>query len=287
MSGRIEVLMKKYFVYDGSVTYDGETVYEITYNAGRPVEMVRSYRDDIDPGPGVVGEYYCITEETIDFTYDDISGNAVAESNTLDTYYPSGTVENEVSIHELAYRIGADFYPIADSGSYIWPQEDDTPSRFAYDYDYDNYLKQSHNDDGEPGSWLTCDFTWKDGNLAKISQLNSYGESWLKYEYADSSLKNNIRGFDLNWLLIHNSETMDFAAGDITKIWAAFGFIGNRSKNLATCITESESGSDAIWTYRMTYKSHNKYQTEVRVEAYRNNVLDSYDEWVIKYSGAL
>lgn len=287
LSGLIKIQMEKYINGANGLEYDGDTYYELYYEAGRLVEMICQYRDDVDKPEGVTGgDDYCETIETTGFRYDDVNGHVRATIRIESTYYPSKNVETEDSEHDLYYTIEPGAQIRALSGSYYYPQEDDYPTKFDFSYDSTGYLTQSRNDEGQEGKWNTSTFSWKSANLASITSSYDGYDGTIAFDYSDSSLLNTIVGFDLNWVLFDEFEVLDFGAGDITRIWAVAGFLGTPSKNLATSITETDKFGTKC-TCRVTYKTHTDEKTEVRVEEFVNNQQSGYTDWEISYSGNL
>ena len=277
ISGHITIYQSRYINGANGLEFDGDIIYELQYTAGRPTGMICHYRDDMDGY-----DDYCETTEETSFSYNETEGVAKADIHITYDYHPSGEKEYEDSEHSLSYIIGEDRYPLAQSGSYFWPQEGGAPSKFDFAYGSDGHLSQSRNDDGETGKWDTCKFTWTSGNLSAITS----GHGTITYEYSNASLTNDIRGFDLNWALFNDFEVMDFAAGDVSKIWAVCGFLGKPSRNLATSVTETDRYGTKR-SSRLTYKIHTAEKTEVRVEHFVDDQLSGYTDWEIRYSGFL
>ena len=282
IGGHIAIQKSNYINGANGIEYDGVTLYEVHYEAGRMVEMICHYRDDMAKPIGGTGDDYCETEETTRFEYDDANGRVRAIIHIESTYYPSKKVETEDSEHELAYEILPGAKIRALNGSYYYPQEGGYPAKFDFSYDSAGYLTQSRNDDGQEGKWDTSTFSWKSANLTSIT--SGYGT--IGFDYLDSSLLNTIAGFDLNWALLNEFEVLDFAAGDITKIWAVCGFLGNGSKNLATAITET-SPSGRKRSARLSFTEHSSERTRVKVEQFYDNEQVGYSDWEITYYGFL
>lgn len=268
--GRIVIEQIRYAEGAGGMVPDGELHTELIYADGLLREMSTSYRDDVDYG---ADEDYCETVETTGFDYS-IAGKVSAMIRIESTYYPSGRKEIEVSEHSLDLKDSRGV-----SGFYRWTGEPDI--HFEMTYDSAGYLKQSRNDDGG-NEWTTYGFAWSGGNLQSISGDGSK----VELVYADSSLLNRIPVFDLNWVFPTDLEAYDFAAGDITRIWAVAGLLGKTSRNLATSITETDKYGTKR-AYRMTYRENTLEKTVVRVESFSDNQLNSYSDWEIKYYGTL
>jgi hypothetical protein len=102
------------------------------------------------------------------------------------------------------------------------------------------------------------------------------------FTYADPNLKNLHSTFDLNWVLPTGLECYDFAAGDVTRVFAATGLMGNPSDLLLTAITEYTDDRNT-YSYRMNYKENTKDRTVVAVMEFSDDIQTGYKEWTILY----
>lgn len=282
--GRIEIEVKRYNEGSGQGFYfDGTYNYELTYSNGLPVQMISKWRDDIATYPGASDDHesYCLNTETSRFSWygndrTDITSVKV-DMETQVVYYPSERKEIEDSSeHYAEIKDGR-----AVSGWYWWPREDMYRSEWTASYNASGYLTSSKNNDASD-VWDTHSMTWANGNLTKIVCEEESGRN-ITITYADPSLLNMHREFDINWMLPQELECYDFAAGDISKVFASVGLMGIPSKNLITAITEYD-GYKTSYSYRMDYKKNTKDETIVTVMHFVNDVQTSYSEWTIKYT---
>jgi len=281
--GLVEVEVKSFDENSGQgYTFDGTTNYVITYSNGLPVRMVSKWRDDMAVGPDAPADHdsYCLNEETTRFNWDgnnriDVSSVNV-DSQISVTYYPSERKEIEDPSEHFAEIEGSGVV----GGWYWWPREDSNKSEWTAAYDK-GYLISSRNNDASP-VWETHTMTWEDGDLTKIVSDSEDGR-YITITYADPSLLNLHREFDINWVLPKELECYDFAAGDITKIFPSIGFMGKPSRHLITAITEYDGGN-TTHSYRMNYTVNTREKTVVTVMYFVNDVQKSYSEWTIRYT---
>jgi hypothetical protein len=254
------------------------TTYHFEYQSDLPYRLVAEWRDDIDPGPNPSADHdsYCLNYETTYFTWNGSNRNNISSvkvtSQDRVTYYPTERTEIEdQSEHYAEFKDGR-----AVKGWYKWDDED----RADWEATYDNagYLASTKNNDGT-SIWDTYTYSWKDGCLEKIVWT---GDKRVVFTYADSSLKNLHSTFDLNWVLPTELECYDFAAGDITRMFAITGLMGNPSRLLLTAITEYES-DNRTYSYRMNYKENTSARTVVTVMKFVDDVQYGYKEWTIDY----
>lgn len=277
ISGFVEIKVDRYNENSGEgYICDGTTNYSLTYEAGRPVRYIARWRDDLAVMPGSNGDSYCMNVEEYRFDWD---GNTLQESQSVKadgrteiTYYPSERKEYETGEHYAEMKNGR-----ATSGWYWWPGEDDARSQWSASYDTNGYLSVTRNNDASP-QWDTHTFTWENGCLKKI--VSSYGRT-VTFTYADPDLKNHHEEFDVNWVIPAELECYDFAAGDVSRIFASVGLMGNPSKLLLTEISESDGNTTV--SYRMDYEVNSPALTKVKVVEFVNGVQQSYSEWEIEY----
>ena len=114
-----------------------------------------------------------------------------------------------------------------------------------------------------------------------MKSIRSTSGGVVTITYADPALLNLHRQLDLNWIVPGSLEYYDFAAGDITRIFASFGLMGNPSKHLATEISENDGHT--TWSCRMTYKENSAEKTVVTATDFVNGRQREYAEWEIMY----
>lgn len=279
-SGFVEIEVNRYEESSGQgYTFDGTTNYVLQYESNYPIKMTARWRDDMVTYPGAPSDHdsYCLNMETTTFNWGNSPvGASEVMVNMINemTYYPSERKESESSQHFAEIKDGK-----VVKGWYRW-DDDYNQSNWEASYDKNDYLISSKNDDGDlPQVWDTHTLTWKDGNLQKIVCTN---DRIITITYADLSLRNLHSSFDLNWVLPKELECYDFAAGDITKVFASTGLMGKTSNLLITAIEEYD-GKDT-YSYRMNFKENTKNRTVVTVMHFVNDVQTSYSEWTIKYS---
>lgn len=276
-ASHVEIRADRYIANGGvGYVFDGSTSYSLTYEAGRPVHYIARWRDDLAVMPGSNGDSYCMNVEEYRFDWD---GNTLRESQSVKidgrteiTYYPSERKEYETSEHYAEMKNGR-----ATSGWYWWPGEDDARSQWSASYDTNGYLSVTRNNDASP-QWDTHAFTWENGCMKKI--VSSYGRT-VTFTYADADLKNHHEEFDVNWVIPRELECYDFAAGDVSRIFASVGLMGNPSKLLFTEISESDGNTTV--SYRMDYEVNSPALTKVKVVEFVNGVQQSYSDWEIEY----
>lgn len=260
------------YVYSGEyMSEDGTEFYRFEYQDNWLVSGIHEWRDD---GALIYGDDYSLTTETMAFTYDKDSQSVLMLINSHTVSYPSKSETTETSEHFAEYNRGN-----ITSGWYQF-SGDAVRSNYQIDYDKDGRLLQTRNDDAT-GRWDTCDFEWSDGNLAGIR--SSTGIT-VTLRYGDPSLINR-RYFDLNWILPAELECYDFAAGDITRIFAGAGMLGTPSNSRLTEITESDG--TRTYSYRISYTEDSLSQTNVTVDLFTDGFKTSSSKWIIEYTGLL
>jgi hypothetical protein len=275
--GSIVIMVQSY--YNGANGYVSDSYfsrYSFEYLGGRPYRMESESRDDLATTPDAPADHdsYCINHETTEFSWGSDSQSVKVTMQNNVTYYPSERTEIEDrSEHYAEFKDGR-----AVKGWYKWDDED---NRADWEATYDNagYLASTKNNDGT-SSWDTYTYSWKDGCLEKIVWT---ANKRVVFTYADSGLKNLHSTFDLNWVLPPDLECYDFAAGDVTKVFAGTGLMGNPSGLLLTAITEY-TGDNHTYSYRMNYKENTLDRTVVTVMEFADDIQTGYKEWTINYS---
>ncbi|MDE6151640.1 MAG: hypothetical protein K2G12_06615 [Prevotella sp.] len=271
-SGTVEITKTMY--YNQSADSENPTYFPethtclIEYQDGKPLRMVSRWREDLNSNSA---DSYCMAEQTWRFTWS--GSEVVADCKTVNTYYPSGkVVVDEESRHYARLADGR-----VVEGNYKW-SEDDKASDWTAAYDASGYLLNTRNNDGTT-TWDKSDFTWGDGNVKSIKSTSG---GVVTITYADPALLNLHRQLDLNWIVPSSLEYYDFAAGDVTRVFASFGLLGHPSKHLATEISENDGYH--TWSCRMTYKENSAEKTVVTVSGFVNGRQSDYAEWEIKYN---
>lgn len=277
VTGRVEIKCEAFedFYGNGSYQSDGESYYELTFDAGMPRLMICKWTDDMEPGPGQSGDTKCEVTQVTKFLPGD-NNRINATMTDYKRYLPSGREEtSNLSRHQMEL-----FYDrrVAKSGSYEWTDEPGT-ARWIPSYSSKGYIEQMKQSDTD-GDESVYFFTWKDDLLMKIEEKGT--GNTVTFSYANPSLVNLYSTFDLNWIL-GSLETLDFAAGDVTKIWASLGYLGMRSNLYATEISEYRKEDNITYTCRMNYELHTSGQIEVNVAHLVNGVQESYKVWEFKF----
>lgn len=277
LTGLVEITCESFedFFGNGSYQSDGKSFYTLTIDAGMPREMVHLWTDDLDNGPGNSGDSKCENKQVTAFTHDD--SNIYAVITDYEKYLQSGREESiVVSRHQMELQ---NPLRLAKSGSYEWTDE---PGKALWEptYSQKGYIERMKHID-TTGEEHIYEFTWKDGLLMKIEEQKT--GNTVTFSYADPSLENLYSYFDLNWVLPTELETLDFAAGDVTKIWTSFGYLGTHSRLYATEISEYVKADNITYTYRMNYELKSDRQIKVNVAHLMNGVQSSYKVWEIKF----
>lgn len=272
IDGHVTISCETFEDYTGSGSYrsDGIHFYELHLEADFPCEMLSAWTDDL-----VSGDTKCETVQTTEFRR---TMNGIAATITDHMVYRPSGYEEIVTLSEHTMNLLGE-QRIANDGSYKWTDEDETVGWQAT-YDDDWHIIQMNNNDGGT-DWLYYIFTWKDGLLTKIEEART--GNTVTFTYADPSLQNLFKTFDLNWVLPKELETLDFAAGDVCKIWASLGYLGVPSTLLATEISEYRKEDNLTYTYRMNYELHTSGQIKVNVAHLVNGSQNSYAVWDFKF----
>lgn len=264
------------FLGDGSYKSDGVFYYELILDAGMPRGMVHLWTDEIVNGPGQSGDSECKTKQVTEFQRK-LNGITATIKN-YNVYLPSGRQETVgISEHSMEF-LGEQ--RIANGGRYKWFDENEM-TEWKATYDEAGHIVQMNNNDGGT-DWLYYIFTWKDGLLTKIEEART--GNIVTFSYANPSLQNLFKTFDLNWILPVELETLDFAAGDVSKMWATLGYLGIQSPLLATEVSEYRKIDDITYTYRMNYETYSEETIKVNVAHLCNGVQNSYKVWEFKFN---
>ncbi len=259
------------FFENGSYQSDGTNYYELTLDAGMPREMIHIWTDEIDNGSGQSGDSECKNRQVTEFSHD--SNRIHAKITDYERYLPSGREETTVVSHH--YMDLFNNKRLAKGGSYEWTDDPGT-AQWAPSYSQTGYIDQMNHRD-TTGEEYVYNFIWQDGLLMKIEEQGT--GNTVTFSYADPSLTNLYSTFDLNWVLPSQLETLDFAAGDVTKIWALLGYFGMHSNLYATEISEHRKEENLTYTYRMNYELHTSGQIKVNVAHLVNGSQNSYKVW--------
>lgn len=281
-SGKIAIKCLAYQDYQqtGDFKFDGEYNYSVDYQGGRAKSMESIYVSQIDPDEEN-GDLYVETREVWTFTPESYQGKSGLMARVMDhnRYMPSDREESEyLSTHFMSLASNGLY---GNGGWYNWADEEETVDWTA-EYDSDGHIKRVKNNDGET-SWYVYNFTWEDDLLTKIEEANS--GATVTFEYDNASLNNLHSQFDLTWTLATELEVLDFAAGDISKVWASLGYLGKPSRMLPTRVTETNPlYPQARMSYSMIYETNTLDQTKVTVMQLVNNIRQSYRVWDISYT---
>lgn len=276
--GMVDIVCESYQNNAGQgYVLDKTTFYKIEFAKGLPVKMVSEWRDDIDTNPNQKDQdTYCMNVESAYFKWN--GNNVLVDMSTDVIYYPSKRHETEDASQHYA-EFDTDGARHMKKGWYRW-MEDPIQSDWTASYNADGYLLNTKNNDAS-SEWNTYTYTWENGSIKSISGTDGRR---VTFTYADPSLLNLHREFDINWVLPKELECYDFAAGDITKMFTVFGLMGNPSKLLITEVTEYEDDDKTTYSYRMTYKENTYDKTVVRVTYFMNGIQWSYQDWTVKYN---
>lgn len=275
---RIVVRKTNFIYYDGNAYEDGEVNYVLNYHGDKLMDNTSHWRDDIDNGPGVQGDDYC--ENTEEFNLDWQNETVTATSYTSTYYRPSGKHETSGSMHSAQFKYIQEGERQITAGSYKW-DEDGMQTDYEVSYDTNGYISEVRNNDGTT-HWTAYRFKWSDGNLVGITSTDG---TEITIKYADASLVNVMKTFDLNWVLPTEIEGYDFAAGDITRLFASIGCMGKPSRLLMTEIISKNNGFTEH--YSMTYTRNSHSEMTVRVDVYYNGNHTSHSVWDIHYTGQI
>ncbi len=280
LSGMVEIKREAFEpAADNSGTYlsNGVSYYGLFLYDGMPKKMIHSWTDDLDNVPGQIGDVQC--EVIRDTKFEFLPGNNHHSINATVTeyerYLPSGRETTHIgSRHQMELF---DDQRSAKSGSYEWADEPGT-ARWIPSYSSKGYIEKMKQSDtsGEESVYI---FTWKDDLLMKIEEQGT--GNTVTFSYANPSLINLYSTFDLNWIL-GSLETLDFAAGDVTKIWASLGYLGMRSNLYATEISEYIKADNITYTCRMNYETSAR-GIKVNVAHLVNGVQVSYEIWEFNF----
>lgn len=275
---KIEIFKTNYIYHDGNAYEDGEEHYVLHYNGDRLRDYTADWRDDIDNGPGQQDDDYCENHEVFDLNWE--SEAVTAFSNNQMYYRPSGKYETSGSRHSAQFKYIETGERQITAGSYKW-DEDGMQTDYEVSYDNNGYVTEVRNNDATT-HWTAYRFKWSDGNMVGITSTEG---TEITIKYADDALVNVMKTFDLNWVLPTEIEGYDFAAGDITRLFASIGCMGKPSRLLMTEIVSKNN--DDTEHYSMTYTRNSNNEVTVRVDVYYNGNHTSHSVWNIHFEGAI
>lgn len=265
-----KIIQHNYYKSGGKLEDDGDDIYEFFYDSSnRLVKIVQTEVDDVDYVAGYTGSKESETIiTTIDITYNE--GTAAYKMTTKvngveHKYDPSGSVVLKNGRVVSGTSIDYDEKETSNYYKYV--------STYTLTYDANNYLvKSSRIEDGEAADDEVI--TWTNGNPTQVV-WGYTGSTQLidKATYGDVKNQTNL---DLNWFLL-NSEGWEFAAGDPYKIFAIIGYVGKRSANLASSMTD---GAEAAYSGNRVYKyTYQKDEiTELPVKITKKTTADYGEE---------
>ena len=149
------------------------------------------------------------------------------------------------------------------SGSYLWDDDGEEEIRYSIAYNSEDVAQTTTI--MEYGEKTLFHFNWRDGNLVKIYR-DAGKEYFVNIQYSENP--NILELLDINWMTTGKySECYNFAGGDPSMIWAAFGYLG-RSKNLIQTLEGNPADPNA-YTYLTTCKTVSADHVEVEVKEYQ------------------
>lgn len=246
----VKIIKHNWYKSGYSTDDDGEETYEFSYDSSnRLVKIVQTEVDQVDYIYGYTGPKETETRVT-----------------TCDITYAAGTVSYEITttIDGVEQKVKPSGSIVLEngramSGTYIDYDEKDGGSfkkyvsTYTLAYDKDGHLvKSSLIEDGEQADDEVI--TWTSGNPTQV--VWGYTGSTQLIDKATYGNVKNCANLDLNWLVALDSEGWDFAAGDPYKVFAMLGYVGTRSANLASSLTdgaEAINGNSRI--YNFTYET--------------------------------
>lgn len=277
---RIEIIKANYIIYNSGSAYDdGVERYVLNYNDDRLCDYTAEWRDDIDNGPFQQGDDYCENQVVFNLNWEGEAVTAFSRANTV--YHPSGKSETSGSNHSAVFKYMQLGERQITSGAYQW-DEDGMQTVYEVSYDNNGYVSEVRNNDPTT-HWSAYRFKWNDGNLVGITSTDG---TEITIKYADEALVNRMKTFDLNWILPIEIEGYDFAAGDITRLFASIGCMGKQSRLLMTEIV-SKNNYGLTEHYSMNYTRNSQSEITVRVDVYCNGTHTSYSIWDIRCLGSI
>lgn len=147
-----------------------------------------------------------------------------------------------------------------------------------------DYVISLENEDGVSVLQSPASNNCENGTL--LVGITSTDGMEITIKYADEALVNRMKTFDLNWILPNEIEGYDFAAGDITRLFASIGCMGKQSRLLMTEIV-SKNNYGLTEHYSMSYIRNSQSEITVRVDVYYNGTHTSYSIWDIRCLGSI
>lgn len=272
-----KIVQQNYYKSGGKLEDDGEDTYEFSYDSSnRLVKIVQTEVNEVNYVGGYTGTKGTETEIiTIDITY---QGNAVTYEMTTTvngvekTVKPSGSI-----VLENGRAVSGTSIDYDEKGSNLVKYV----TTYTLSYDANGYLvKSSRIEDGEDADDEVI--TWTNGNPTQVV-WGYQGSTQLIDKAAYGNVKNQTN-LDLNWLIALDSEGWDFAAGDCYKIFALIGYVGARSANLASSITDGAEAADGRnIEYTLTYQTSETSGLPVKATRKTSASYGSEREYTIVY----
>ena len=246
---------------------EGTVPIELSYDdQNRVVKIVSTDEVDVDE-EGAAQSKTNIEVTTVTFTY----------GNKTVAYEVSKVTDGTLSEYKDSGSIVLDDKGRAVSGRYIFYEDKGEKYKlegsYTLTYNAQGYLTKSV--DTNNSDVTTSDLTWSNGNLTSVK----WGERALgetvtdRAEYGTTLNKANL---DLNWMAVLETEGSDFATGDHQKIFAALGYLGTRSTNLAVLVTDGAQDKST---------ARSRYSFSVDGEGYPTVITeDSYNGYTESWS---
>lgn len=249
-------------------------VYTFAYDdAGRLIkqEVVRKWAPESASGSEKTSVYTkTITygAGTVSYEYTDYDDGVldIQEKSTAALDEKGRIVSGEsVSVETVAYPDGL--------------KEEEGSTKYEFGYDEEGCLVQSTLIEHYSEEWRhDYSIIWTDGNPTRL--LWEYEENDKKEnDYTTYGTVPNNANLDLNWLIVLDSEGWVFSVGDEYKTFAAMGYTGKRSKNLAESNREEYSFENGVSTTNYTYQLDGDRVTKItstRINAYGNSSVSKY-----------
>ena len=282
----VKVKVKSYLNYGDRREFDGETEYRFYFNSdGQPTGFMCKSRDEIVFVPDAPSESKRKVSTRDDIGNQDhelyvdnvtegkirYNGNEVSCTEVLTMTYYNGNVETEKNEHHAVMRDGR-----IVSGWYQYDNED----KVSYELTYNalgQMIRSTQKDNRETN---VHDVDWNGDNMQVIT-WDSRGLA----SFSAGTEKNLHSVFDVNMFWIQESEMLDFAFGDCSRIWSLFGMTGKTSANIFKHVDETVFGDPTKYTIDIL--KNTMLQTKAIVTLIGNSGIQYEHEYEITYPSSL
>lgn len=179
-------------------------------------------------------------------------GKLQIENNHLITEAGSNYTHYSTTSYDFTIGDNACITKIKDHG-YRTPYK--IQSSIQLKYNENRQLVSSVYKQDEKASGTTTNYTWENGNLVKVEELDESEQIYTYFEYGNTPNKGNIMPHDYSINIgMNNTWPFNDVVEDVFNIVMSSGLFGVLSKNLPTKVTQIHKGKYEYGDYKGEYE---------------------------------